>query len=287
MRKTIFLLILTGLVSPLFAQDEQDEKEEQEETSAEDGQSRESMAMDATATQWSYQVAYQLMPDYYTDLVNGAPRRAGLDNYLQLRVVAPIPLKKMTILPRLTIRHYENVETGKAGFGNTELFALIIPKATDWGTGRAGIGPLVTAPGNPDVAKDEWGYGFAAAIVNNSGQWFYGLLFTQTWRGVDPNTLPAGTSDINPLGIAPFLAYRFGTSGIYLQTADMVALYDWNTKGFYLPIGARFGKVWVLEKSSWNVYAEYKTSAVYKSWEGSAVKNSYRFNVSYTMPIGL
>lgn len=253
----------------------------------EEGQSRESMAMDATATQWSYQVAYQLMPDYYTDLVNGVPRKAGLDNYLQIRVVAPIPLKKMTILPRLTIRHYEDVEAGKSGFGNTELFALIIPKATDWGTGRAGIGPLVTAPGDPNVAKDEWGYGFAAAIVNNSGQWFYGLLFTQTWRGVDPNTLPPGTSDTNPLGIAPFLAYRFGTSGVYLQTADMVALYDWNTKGFYLPVGARFGKVWVLEKSSWNVYAEYKTSAVYKSWEGSAVKNSYRFNVSYTMPIGI
>jgi hypothetical protein len=253
----------------------------------EDSQSRESMAMDATATQWSYQVAYQLMPDYYSDDVNGSPRRAGLDNYLQIRVVAPIPLKKMTILPRLTIRHYEDIEAGKSGFGNTELFALIIPKATDWGTGRAGIGPLITAPGNPDVAKDEWGYGFAAAIVNNSGQWFYGLLFTQTWRGVDPNTLPAGTSDINPLGIAPFLAYRFGSTGIYLQTADMVALYDWNTKGFYLPVGARFGKVWVLEKSSWNVYAEYKTSAVYKSWEGSAVKNSYRFNISYTMPIGL
>jgi hypothetical protein len=276
--KKIQLLLFTLIPLTVFAQ---------EDTTAVDSQSRESMAMDATATQWSYQVAYQLMPDYYNDDVNGSPRSAGLDNYLQIRVVAPIPLKKMTILPRLTIRHYENVEAGKSGFGNTELFALIIPKATDWGNGRTGIGPLITAPGNPDVAKDEWGYGFAAAIVNNSGQWFYGLLFTQTWRGVNPNTLPAGTSDINPLGIAPFLAYRFGSTGIYLQTADMVALYDWNTNGFYLPVGARFGKVWVLEKSSWNVYAEYKTSAVYKSWEGSAVKNSYRFNVSYTMPIGL
>ncbi len=278
MRKLTIVIIFFLTSINLFAQ---------EDTTAVEGQSRESMAMDATATQWSYQLAYQLMPDYYNDDVNGSPRKAGLDNYLQLRIVAPIPLKKMTILPRLTFRHYEQVETGKTGLGNTELFALIIPKATDWGTGRAGIGPLVTAPGNPDVAKDEWGYGFAAAIVNNSGQWFYGLLFTQSWRSVDPNTLPAGTSDTNPLGIAPFLAYRFGTTGLYLQTADMVALYDWNTKGFYLPVGARFGKVWVMEKASWNVYAEYKTSAIYKSWEGPAVKNSYRLNVSYTMPIGL
>lgn len=274
--KRLILLLTIGLVSTLaFAQEGESE-----------GQSRESQAMDATATQWSFQFAYQSMPSYYNDDVNGSPRRAGLDNYVQLRVVAPIPLEKLTILPRLTIRHYENVPTGKSGVGNTELFALIIPKSTDWGTGRAGIGPLVTAPGNPDVAKDEWGYGFAAALVNNTGQWFYGLLFTQTWRGIDPNTLPTGTSDINPLGIAPFLAYRFGTTGVYLQTADMVALYDWNTKGFYLPIGARLGKVWVFEKSSINVYAEYKTSAVYKSWEGSAVKDSYRFNVSYTVPVG-
>lgn len=276
MKKLLFLaLFLSPLI--VFAQEE--------EQSAQD---RESMAMDATATQWSYQLAYQSMPDYHQDeLSDGTTRPMGLDNYVQLRIVAPVPLEKLTILPRLTVRHYEDKNTGKSGFGNTELFALMIPKATDWGTGRAGIGPLVTAPGNGDVSKVEWGYGFAAAIVQSKGQWFYGLLFTQTWRSIDPKTLPAGRSDINPLGIAPFLAYRFGTTGLYLQTADLVALYDWNTGGFYLPIGARFGKVWVFEKSSLNVYGEYRTSAIYENWEGSAVKNSYRVNVTYTMPIGL
>lgn len=273
MKKLILFIFLIPFL--LFAQEEQSE------------QDRESMAMDATATQWSFQFAYQSMPDYHNDLVNGVPRSAGLDNYLQMRVVAPIPLEKFTILPRLTVRHYENVNTGKSGLGNTEFFALMVPKATDWGTGRAGIGPLVTAPGNPDVAKDEWGYGFAAAIVNTTGQWFYGLLFTQSFRAVDPNTLPAGSSDTNPLGIAPFLAYRIGSTGMYAQTADLVALYSWDKNQFYLPIGARFGKVWVFEKSSLNVYGEYRTSAIYKNWDGPAVKNSYRVNVSYTIPVGL
>ena len=76
----------------------------------EGSQSRASQAMDATATQWSFQVAYQSMPDYHNDLVNGEERRKGLDNYAQLRVVAPVPLKSMTLLPRLTIRHYEDLE---------------------------------------------------------------------------------------------------------------------------------------------------------------------------------
>jgi len=250
-------------------------------------QDAETKALDATATQWSFQFAYQSMPNYYDDLVNGTSRRPGLDNYLQFRVVAPIPLKSFTILPRLTVRHYEDISNGKSGFGNTELFALIVPKSTDWGSGRAGIGPMVTFPGNKEVAKDEWGYGFSAAIVNASGQWFYGLLFTQSWRAVDPRTLqPDVSSNVNPLGIAPFLAYRFGKSGYYLQTGDLVALYDWNTKGFYLPLGARFGKVWVMEKGSINAYAEYTTSAIYKEWQGPAVKNSYRVNFTYTVPIG-
>jgi len=280
MKRFLTLTLISLLVLPVFSQEEEDA-----EAAA---QSRESMAMDATATQWSFQFAYQWMPDYYTDeLSDGTTRPLGLDNYAQLRIVTPIPLKKLTILPRLTVRHYENKNTGKSGFGNTELFGLIVPKFSDWGSGRAGIGPLVTFPGNPDVSKDEWGYGLAAAIVNNTGQWFYGLLFTQSFRAIDPRTLPAGTSDANPLGIAPFLAYRFGTTGIYLQTADIVALYDWDTGGFYLPIGLRFGKVWVFEKGSLNVYGEYRTSAIYKNWNGSAVKNSYRLNISYTVPVGI
>jgi hypothetical protein len=274
--KRLILFLVAGLLSiVLYSQEEESQ------------QSRDSQAMDATATQWSFQLAYQWMPDYYQDMINDTTQRPlGLDNYLQLRIVAPVPLKGLTILPRLTLRHYENLKTGKSGLGNTELFALIIPKFSDWGSGRAGIGPLVTFPGNPDVAKNEWGYGIAAAIVNNTGQWFYGLLFTQSFRAVDPNALSPEESDVNPLGIAPFLAYRIGTTGIYFQTADIVALYDWKTKGFYLPIGLRFGKVWVWEKSSLNLYGEYRTSAVYKNWQGSAVKNSYRINVSYTIPVG-
>lgn len=260
----------------LWAQDEKIESTEQ---------SRESMAVDATATQWSFQLAYQAMPDYYDDLVDGEPRPVGTDDYIQLRVVAPVPLKKLTILPRLTLRHYENAQ-GDSGMGNTELFALIVPGFSDWGNGRAGIGPLVTLPGNEKVARDEWGYGFAAAIVNNTNNWFYGLLFTQTWRSIDPVALPPGQSDTNPLGIAPFVNYRFGSSGLYLQTADIVAQYDWDSGSFYLPFGLRFGKVWVMEKSSVNLYGEYRTSAIYKNWSGPAVKNSYRLNVSYTIPIG-
>ena len=120
-----------------------------------------SKALDSTATQWSLQLAYQTMPDYHSDLIgSGTPRPPGATDYFQARLVAPLVFDKFTILPRLTLRHYENAQ-GQSGLGNTELFGLIVPKAWDWGSGRMGIGPLITAPGDKEVARDEWGYGLA------------------------------------------------------------------------------------------------------------------------------
>jgi len=244
-----------------------------------------SKALDSTATQWSLQTAYQVMPDYHDDEISpGVARQPGATNYLQIRSVAPLVFDNFTILPRLTIRHYENAQ-GQSGFGNTELFGLIIPKSWDWGTGRFGIGPLITAPGDKEVARDEWGYGFAGGAVNTSGNWFYGLLLTQTWRAVDPAHLPPTSSDTNPLGLAPFLNYQLG-GGWYVGNGDMVVQYDWDTDKLYMPIGVRFGKVNVKPHGSWNFYFEYQTALIYDDWQGSAVKNSYRFNVSYTWPVG-
>jgi len=53
-------------------------------------QDAETRALDSTATQWSFQFAYQTMPDYYDDtLADGSTRPPGLDNFVQLRVDHP------------------------------------------------------------------------------------------------------------------------------------------------------------------------------------------------------
>ena len=252
---------------------------------AQEGQDDVSKALDSTATQWSAQFAYQTMPDYHSDeLSPGNPRLPGPTDYLQVRILAPLVFEKFTVLPRVTLRHYENSQ-GQSGIGNTEMFGLIIPKSWDWGNGRMGIGPLITLPGDKEVAREEWGYGAAAVIVNTRGNWFYGLLLTQSWRSIDPTALPAGSSDSNPLGMAPILNYQLG-GGWYIGNGDMVAQYDWNSNKFFLPIGVRVGKVNVKPNGSWNFYFEYQTSLIYDDWPGAAVENSYRFNVTYTWPVG-
>jgi hypothetical protein len=285
----LLLTVSLCLVFPNFSGAQDSAKQAspaQEPSKGEGGQDRESMALDSTATQWSFQFAWQVMPDYHDDtLDNGQVRPEGNTDYLQLRIVAPIPRESFTILPRLTFRHYENAQ-GESGIGNTEIFGLIIPKSWDWGSGRAGIGPLVTLPGDEEVARDEWGYGFAAAAVNTKSKWFYGLLFTQSWRAVDPEIIQPGTSDTNPLGISLFLNYRLG-NGWYIGNGDMVARWDWDTSELYIPIGVRVGKVIVGKESSWNIYGEYQTSLYKDDWSGSAVENSFRINVTYTLPVGL
>jgi hypothetical protein len=221
----IFLLFtLTIMVSTLHAQDSGELADSAETDSPAAGQQDDvSKALDSTATQWSFQFAWQ-GSTWKDDEVNGSTRPQGHDDFAQLRVVAPFVFEKFTLLPRLTLRHYKNKNNGKTGLGNTELFGLIIPKKWDWGTGRMGLGPLVTAPGNKDVARDEWGYGLAGAIVNTSGNWFYGVLLTQSWRAVNPNALPAGDDNTNPLGIAPFLNFQLG-GGWYVGNGDMVIQY--------------------------------------------------------------
>lgn len=284
----ILVFVTLCLLTPaaqLLAQDSGEEAEEAEPTESVEAQQDDvSKALDSTATQWSFQLAWQ-GTEWKVDYPSADPRPQGHDNFVQLRVVAPFVFEKFTLLPRLTLRHYENLNSGKKGIGNTELFGLIIPKKWDWGTGRMGLGPLVTLPGNEDVARDEWGYGLAGAIVNSSGKWYYGVLLTQSWRSVDPENLPAGTSDTNPLGIAPFLNFQLG-SGWYVGNGDMVIQYDWDSSEFYVPIGVRLGKVISSGKGSWNLYAEYSTSLVYDDWPGAAKDKAFRLNITKTLPAG-
>jgi hypothetical protein len=54
-------------------------------------QDAETKALDSTASQWSFQLAYQATPDYFTDILNsGQPRPEGTTDYLQLRVLMPL-----------------------------------------------------------------------------------------------------------------------------------------------------------------------------------------------------
>jgi hypothetical protein len=250
-------------------------------------QSRESAAQDATATQWSLQFAYQGLPLYHTDEISpGVTRPEGEQGFLQFRMVAPLPkgmIAPITMLPRLTVR-LGQAQDGTWGLKPTELFWLFI--VSDWGTGRFGIGPLVTFPAfDSKYGSTKWEFGFSTAAIQRSfnDKLLWGLLLSQAWgKGVDANDPDKIAA--TPIGINPFLSLTLG-DGFYVSNGEMVLLYNWQLSEFYFPFAVRLGKVIVKEEGSWNIYIEYKNSMFYQNWSGPAVKDGYRVNVSYTIPI--
>jgi hypothetical protein len=254
-------------------------------------QSRESAATDATASAWSFQFAYQAMPNYRQDtLANGDLRPEGNKGYLQYRMVAPIQLGGVKILPRLTVRYSESAG-GDWGFSPTDLFALIVP--FDWGTGRAGLGPDIVIPGSSKVGSSEWSFGLAGAVIQRffNDRLMVGLLLQQTWGRRDVYDLQQGVpideveTGANPLVINPILTLQLA-KGWYVATNDLAAQYSWEFGGWKVPVGIRLGYVLVQPKSSWNFYVEYASDLATDDYPGAAAKDKVRVNVSYAMPVG-
>jgi len=249
-------------------------------------QSRESAAQDSTATQWSLQFAYQGLPLWQDDEISpGVTRPEGDQGFLQFRMVAPLPkgmITPFTMLPRLTLR-LGQAQDGTWGLKPTELFWLFI--VSDWGTGRFGIGPLIDFPASDQkYGSTKWQFGFSTAAIQRSfnDTLLWGLLVSQAWGRNDPTDPDKIVA--TPIGINPFLSFTLG-DGFYVSNGEMVLLYNWQLNEFYFPFAVRLGKIIIKEKGSWNIYIEYKTSLAYQNWSGSAIKNGYRVNVSYTIPI--
>jgi hypothetical protein len=274
------LAVLFTTCLPLSAQEEKEPTGGALEEG--EGQSRESMAVDSTATQWSLQVAYEWY-DWYTDeTAPGVTRPEGNKNAFQVRVVAPVPVGGITILPRFTFRDVEG-KNDSSGMGSAELFALIIP--VEWATGRFGIGPQINFPADEEeLGSTAWRYGFATAVIQRAAQdkILMGVLVQQAWGKTDPNRPDEVVA--SALAINPFITIQLG-GGYYVHNGEMVLSREWTNGKWLIPIGIRFGKLWVTTKGTWNLYGEYRTSLVYKDWPGSAPKHTIRVNIAYTIPI--
>jgi len=248
-------------------------------------QSRESMAVDATASQWSYQLAAQGFFDYKTDtLDNGQVRPEGNKGFLQFRLVAPIGKSDkipITLLPRLTLRLVENKD-GDNGFGSSDIFILGI--VDQWAKGRWGIGPQINFPAKGGFGNTNWGIGLAAAITQRelNDKMFLALLLQQTWRKVNDPSSDAVLG--SPLILNPVLVLQLG-QGWYIGNGDFVVSYDWYAKAWLVPFHVRLGKAFIGEKSTWNAYVEYGISLIYKDWPGPVSDHSFRVNVQYQVPV--
>jgi hypothetical protein len=251
-------------------------------------QSRESMAVDATATQWSFQFAYEGKFDYKTDsLDSGGYRPEGERGFFQFRLVAPVPKSEswpVTMLPRLTLKLVQS-KNDNYGFGGGDVFALLI--VNQWATGRWGIGPQVNFPAGSSETKEfgstEWGFGFAAAVTQRAldDKLFLALLLQQVWRK-QPDS---GKTEAAPLGVNPVIVYQLG-NGFYLGNGDFVISYNWQDGSWLIPFLLRFGKAFIGDTSTWNAYVEYGVPLYYSDWKGPVPGQILRVNVQFQIPLG-
>lgn len=239
-------------------------------------QSRESMAVDATASQWSFQFAGEGFWGYKDDYPEGN------EGFLQFRMIAPIGKSDkipFTMLPRLTLRSVKNKD-GEWGFGSSDIFVLGI--AQEWATGRWGIGPQVNFPAKEGFGNTEWGYGLAGAVTQRAmeDKMYLAFLLQQTW-----SKDPLGKTKATPIGINMIIVYQLG-NGWYIGNGDFVMKYSWDTGAWFIPFGVRLGKAFVGEKQTWNAYVEYAGSLYYDDWPGPVAGQSIRVNIQYQIPVG-
>ncbi len=272
------LLIHPLLVLSLFAF-------AQEEEEPLPTQSIESAAVDPTATQWSYQFAYEQFFDYKNDILeSGMMRPDGRQRFGQFRLVAPIPKGKLpiTLLPRLTLRVQQQPESAGNdwGIGSSDLFVLGI--LNDWGTGRWGLGPQLNFPSMEGFGNTSWGVGLAGAVTQRAfnDKLFMALLLQQTWSDQGRGT-NAGTLSINPTFVIQI------ANGWYAGNGDYVISYNWQDKSWLIPLGLRIGKAFISEKNTFNAYVEWASSATWPDWQGPVASNSFRVNIQWQIPVKL
>ena len=242
-------------------------------------QSRESEAVDPTATQWSYQFAYEGQFDYQDVETKGE----GPKGFFQFRFVAPLPADKnfpITLLPRLTARLVQNSQD-QFGFGQSDLFILGIIQ--QWSSGRWGIGPQINFPSQAGFGNTNWGLGFAGAVTQRAlnDDIFLALLLQQVWR--DDGT---GVVEASPLGMSLTFVYQLG-EGWYVGNGDFVVSYNWQNQSWFVPFGLRVGKAFINPKGTWNTYIEYRTWAIDDNWVGPVADYNIRINVQYQVPVSI
>ena len=242
-----FVLLSTGLIVSILTG-----------TSLAQEQSRESMAVDATPSQWSFQLAGEKFWNYK----DGYPK--GNEGFLQFRLVAPISKSDkmpITLLPRLTLRGIKNYK-GDFGFGASDIFVLGI--AQQWATGRWGIGPQINFPAQAGFGNKNWGYGLAGAVTQRAmeDKLFFAFLLQQTWSKNSDDKVKAG-----PIGINAIFVVQLG-NGWYIGNGDYVIKYNWESKAWFIPFGVRLGKAFIQPGKTWNAYVEYASSLYYDDWLG-------------------
>jgi len=89
-----------------------------------------------------------------------------------------------------------------------------------------------------------------------------------------------------PIAVQPIFNYSL-KNGYYLNIGEIALSYNWDADAWSIPLGLRFGKVFITDQgSTWNFYGEIRKTVYHSnSWPGSVLDTAFRFNLSYAFPM--
>lgn len=188
----------------------------------------------------------------------------GLDdnaNQFILRYAKPFNFLNGQWLMRasLPFNTYPDITGGhETGLGDFNIFGAYL-----FDTGNpaisVGLGPQLTIPTATDsiLGSEKWSAGFAHVLFDASSKRFqYGYLLTwqASFAGDDDRR------DVNVGAFQPFAFLQLG-DGWYLRSSG-IAVYDFDSDDYTVPIGLGFGRVFPTEKVVYNLFIEPQYSIV-------------------------
>ena len=85
--------------------------------------------------------------------------------------------------------------------------------------------------------------------------------------------------------IQPVFNYSL-KNGYYVNIGETAFSYNWDANAWLIPLGFRFGKVFITDQgSTWNLYGEIRKSVIYEDWPVSVMDTAFRVNLSYAFPM--
>ena len=239
------------------------------------------------STQWAPNVtipsADPSLPPVRTNFkANQTQNVVNVQPVIPFKVSDGLTLVTRTIVPFISQPGPRGTSIQSLGDINPSVFFVPTLK----GNFTVGLGPTVVIPSATDnrLSSKRWSAGPTCVLVYTKGPLVAGGLINNIWSFAGDDG-----RDVNKMLIQPFLNYNL-PKGWYLTSSPIITA-NWNqaeNKGWTVPVGAGFGRVFVLGTQPVNASLSAYYDAVKPEVAGQTLIGDWTFRaqVQFLFPTG-
>ena len=239
------------------------------------------------STQWAPNVtipsADPSLPPVRTNFkANQTQNVVNVQPVIPFKVSDGLTLVTRTIVPFISQPGPRGTSIPSLGDINPSVFFVPTLK----GNFTVGVGPTVVIPSATDnrLSSKRWSAGPTGVLVYTKGPIVAGGLINNIWSFAGDDG-----RDVNKMLIQPFLNYNL-PKGWYLTSSPIITA-NWNqaeNKGWTVPVGAGFGRVFVLGTQPVNASLSAYYNAVKPEVAGQTLIGDWTFRaqVQFLFPTG-